>query len=630
MTHLSACSASMCLDEGIAQPGHDGQPSALRFPAPRTQQGAPPKWTQDPVWQGHVAALADYPRVVSVLELCAGTGAATVALQLLLGASKVRLAGAWDLDPDLQGIYDVVHPGASNIRLGPKRGDILKTELSEFPDASILAAGPPCPPFSSCGNRKRFADDRARPFERCIDVLVELNKRSSRPEQPTAEGQPRDTLRLFVLENVRGMGFNREGTQTDLQTICTRLKRTLGAEWIVRPFELNALQYGLPQNRPRTYIVGRKVSMLRSLPPGAPIHFRNQVRAADFLDLADNEASAKATELQGQCHKEWKKAFGASMLDPRNRGKYAFVEGGRDPTPRTRWGTRTSGLHPPIDRCQCLRASGPEILVFALGEGEGQLTLDRSLRIRERAALQGFPAAIVGVEVTEKAGRRIFGNAMSVPVIGSVLAAELMCIQAHSGKPQPKKSGDATDGHLSQLPLPGHPINSSIGPKTREFWSWYELHDEECDVMPGQRAAVIAQAGVLSEHWDQGSPGRAPKRHCPLEPADHMALAWRAAAEPQPHPCSTGISTASASRSSGAAASSSELPGPLRGIDERAAQPEPLGIPASTILPSDSEEDLCDLVPPFAQPTPGQPLPLEDPESGSSGHSEAILGGPLF
>ena len=144
MTHLSPCSASICLDEDVAQREHDGHPSALPFASQRTQKGALPKWTQDPAWQGYVAALADYPRGISVLELCAGTGAATVALQLLLGASKVRLAGAWDLDPDLQRIYDVVHPGASNVRLG-KRGDILKTELSEFPDASILVAGPPCP-----------------------------------------------------------------------------------------------------------------------------------------------------------------------------------------------------------------------------------------------------------------------------------------------------------------------------------------------------------------------------------------------------------------------------------------------------------------------------------------------------
>ena len=242
-----------------------------------------------------------------MLELCAGIGAATIALQLLLGPSKVRLSGAWDLDPDLQCIYEVVHPGASNIRLG-QRGDILKTELSEFPDANILVAGPPCPPFSSCGIRRRFADERARPFERCIDVLVELNTRSSRsPSQPEQDGQPRDTLMFFALENVPGMTFQQQDAQTDLQSICTHLKRSLGPEWIVRPIELNAVHYGLPQNRPRIYILGRKISKFYTQLPCAPRQFIRQVRAADFLDLADNHQVPPLTELQAQCHTEWKR-----------------------------------------------------------------------------------------------------------------------------------------------------------------------------------------------------------------------------------------------------------------------------------------------------------------------------------
>ena len=629
MSQLSACSASMCLDEDIAKPEHDAEQSAPPAPSPGTPQSAPrpPLWTQDPVWQEHVAALADFPKVVSVLELCAGTGAATVALQLLLGASKVRLSGAWDLDPDLQCVYDVVHPGASNIRLG-ERGDILKTELSEFPDANIMVAGPPCPPFSSCGSRKRFADQRARPFERCVEVLIELNARSSRPhaqpEPATTDGQPRDALMFFVLENVPGMAFQQQNAQTDLQAICTRLKRNLGSDWMVRPIELNAVHYGLPQNRPRIYILGRKISKFYTQVPCAPRQFSGQVRAADFLDLADNAQTPRLTELQAQCHAEWRKAFGQSMLDPRNRGKYAFVEGGRDPTPRTQWGTRASTRHPPIDRCQCLRASGPHIRVFALGEGQGELSLERNLRIRERAALQGFPAAIAGVQVSEKAGRRIFGNAMAVPVVGSVLAEELMCIQTAWGV-KPGNSSDATAGPALPLQPPvGGPIQS-IGPRTREFLKTWYPSDDEVDVMPGQRAAVVAQAGVISEHWDQGSPGRAPKRHCPLEPADHMALAWRGAGGlvPQAHPCGTCASAASASHTGTDAASSSELPSGS-GVDRRTAPPEqgprsPVGIPVATILPSDDEEYLA--------PAASQPSAPEGSDSDSPAHSETVFGG---
>ena len=68
--------------------------------------------------------------------------------------------------------------------------------------------------------------------------------------------------------------------------------------------------------------------------------------------------------------------------------------------------------------------------VFALGEGSGLLSLDRLLRVRERASLQGFPDRIGQLPFTERVGQRVFGNAMSVPVVGCLMAAELGAIQA--------------------------------------------------------------------------------------------------------------------------------------------------------------------------------------------------------
>ena len=263
-----------------------------------------------------------------------------------------------------------------------------------------------------------------------------------------------------------------------------------------------------------------------------------------------------------------------------------------------------------------MRASGPDIRVFALGEGQGELTLDRSLRIRERAALQGFPAWIACVQLSEKIGRRIFGNAMSVPVIGSVLAEELRCIQAAWG------ASHAADGSVHS---PLHLIQrtgSSIGPATREHRIWHAADKEQFGVMPGQRAAVVAQARVLSEHWDQGRPGRAPKRHCPLEPADHMALAWRSVQ--QAHPCEASALTADASGTmANAAASSSEL---LSGSAiEQPTVPVPthpgpcntIGIPAGVLMPSDGEG---------VGTSAAQPLATEDSDAGTS-EPEPVLSG---
>ena len=102
-------------------------------------------------------------------------------------------------------------------------------------------------------------------------------------------------------------------------------------------------------------------------------------------------------------------------------GQFAVVDVSRSPTGRTAWSA--SAIH--CDRCECLTASGSALHVFALGEGQGQLSIDRPLRIRERASIQGFSAPTSTSIRDEIVGRRAFGNAMAVPVLGCVLAREL-------------------------------------------------------------------------------------------------------------------------------------------------------------------------------------------------------------
>ena len=578
----------------------------------RGHAGAAPLWTRDPIWQGHVANLVDFP-AISILELCAGTGAATCALQQLLDPTKVRLAGAWDTDAALQRVYDVAHPGCANIHLG-SRGDILKTPLKDFPSANIVVAGPPCPPFSACGRRGRLSDDRARPFEQCINVLVELDNRSKgRPGHATSTGQPGDDLMFFVLENVSGIAFRDHGGSSDLHQLCKSMKRRLGAAWLVRPMELNASQYGLPQNRPRIYIVGRKVAEYGRI-PGAPTMFSERVSAARLLDLTDNEQAPRLTDLQQRCHDEWKGLYRSAMLDQGNKGMDALVEVGRDPTPRTRWGNCKPGRRMPVDRCQCLRAAGPQIQVFALGEGVGDLSLDRNLRIHERAALQGFPSTICHIEVTERVGRRIFGNAMAVPVIGSVLAQELSAIQDAS-----RQSGgicEAGNAEDQKSVHRGHAKRTSVGPATRALVQTWHPPDEELDVMPGQRAAVIALAKTMWTHWD----GRAPKQRRQLEPADHMALARRSIAQPLRTEILAPLVAACASQTRASAASSSAAhPTHSCALDAAGDQHcSSTGIPAAAILHSSDDEQPCR--PPGQRQAPGD-------ESDDSGHSDIVVFG---
>lgn len=385
-----------------------------------------PKWTEDATWRGHRESLVSFPAGFSVLELCAGAGTAALALKLLFGSDC--LAGAWDIDPDgnLKKIYDLIHGEHPGVRLG-SCGNIIEAEPSDFPSANAVVCGPPCQPYSSYGKRGSMDDPRSDPFHRCIDVIQELNRRSRE-----SRGSGHATLMFAVLENTLGITQRAPGErEPPLKKFLASLRSRVGSDWSWTSVIVNSQDFGLPQSRTRVYVVGRNLAFYnRRQIPGHPDRFEQRLPARDFLDLQDTRNEKPYTEKQVTCLTAWKEKLRSHIRDPDLSGKFAFVEVSRDPTDRTAW----KGQVPRVDVCECLRARGPQLHVFALGVGtDSRNTIARDLRIRERAALQGFPKGVGQLEFTETAGRRIFGNAMSVPVIGCVLAQELRAIAAAVG-----------------------------------------------------------------------------------------------------------------------------------------------------------------------------------------------------
>lgn len=112
-------------------------------------------------------------------------------------------------------------------------GDITQIKSTCIPDFDILCAGFPCQPFSIGGYRKGFDDTRGTLFFEVARII-----KDKRPE-------------AFLLENVRGL-VSHDGGRT-LETIMNTLDE-LGYECDYRI--MNALEYGVPQNRDRWYCVG--------------------------------------------------------------------------------------------------------------------------------------------------------------------------------------------------------------------------------------------------------------------------------------------------------------------------------------------------------------------------------------
>jgi DNA (cytosine-5)-methyltransferase 1 len=135
--------------------------------------------------------------------------------------------------------------------------DILKTPTSEILDAAALRArerpdlllgGPPCTPFSKSGFWLEWKREGLDPDASLLQAYTRV----------LAEAQPRK----FVLENVYALTYNNKASRPAFQ----RLMREIDAAgYHCRAQVLNAADYGVPQSRPRLFIIG--------VPKGDPLPF---------------------------------------------------------------------------------------------------------------------------------------------------------------------------------------------------------------------------------------------------------------------------------------------------------------------------------------------------------------------
>ncbi len=115
-------------------------------------------------------------------------------------------------------------------------GDITKVKPKDIPDFDILTAGFPCQPFSQAGFKKGFSETRGTLFFDIVNIIKE--------KKPKA----------FFLENVRGLLSHDDGKT--FKTIERIIKEELGYSFF--PQVVKASDFGLPQHRPRLFMVGFK------------------------------------------------------------------------------------------------------------------------------------------------------------------------------------------------------------------------------------------------------------------------------------------------------------------------------------------------------------------------------------
>src|SRR3989339_91254 len=178
-------------------------------------------------------------RDITFIDLFAGIGGFHLAFHN--AGAKCVFVSEWDEDArkTYEHNFSKIQPELFEVGLFAKgknlfAGDITKVNEKEMPDFDILTGGFPCQPFSQAGFRKGFSDTRGTLFHDIAEI-IEIKK-------PKA----------FFLENVRGL-LNHDNGKT-FETIKKVLTEELG--YSLHFNIVKASDHGLPQNRPRLFMIG--------------------------------------------------------------------------------------------------------------------------------------------------------------------------------------------------------------------------------------------------------------------------------------------------------------------------------------------------------------------------------------
>ncbi|WP_280254897.1 DNA cytosine methyltransferase [Nocardia wallacei] len=274
------------------------------------------------------------PAPLRVAELYAGIGGFSLGFETL-GASTVF---ASERDPAARKTFEANFHQRYPRMFGDGQfvGDIAKVAAEDLPKYDVLTAGFPCQPFSEAGARRGFTDTRGTAFFDVVRILE-----ATRPP-------------AFFLENVRGL-LTHNGGQT-IAVMKALLTDHLG--YALHLKVLRACDFGLPQLRPRLFMVGfRRRSTRFSFPSSVPL----VITMDDILD--------------GNCHQK----VGRTVL--------------------------ASGYHKPFGD----RFNWSHYLVDGIV---------RQIGVAEIRRMQGFPADFV-FPVSDAQALRQLGNAVAVAPVAA-------------------------------------------------------------------------------------------------------------------------------------------------------------------------------------------------------------------
>lgn len=193
-------------------------------------------------------AYRSLSKPIRFIDLFAGIGGFHLALHSnatqRIHPTECVFVSEWDIHARLTYEKNFKRLSPAIFELDPEKdeprffaGDITKVNPSAIPDFELLCGGFPCQPFSQAGLKKGMDEARGTLF---FDIARILKHKA--PE-------------AFFLENVRGLLNHQSG---DKKTIDIIEKTIRGLGYSFDVFVVRASDFGVPQHRPRLFMIGFK------------------------------------------------------------------------------------------------------------------------------------------------------------------------------------------------------------------------------------------------------------------------------------------------------------------------------------------------------------------------------------
>ncbi len=310
---------------------------------------------------------------MKVVSLFSGAGG----MDLGFEKAGFEIVFANEFDKTIWATYERNHTAPLDKR------DIRLIPSSDIPECDGIIGGPPCQSWSAAGALRGIIDERGKLFYEYIRIL--------RDKQP----------KFFIAENVSGMlaDMHREAVQNIIQSF-------EDAGYNISVTLVNAVDYGVPQDRKRVFYVGiRKDLNMRFVFPEP--QKRKYTLYDAIWDLRETAIPAlKSNKTNGANCKflnhEYMIGGFSTIYMSRNR-----VRLWDEPSFTIQAGGRHAPIHPQAPKMVFIEKNKREFV-------KGKEDLYRRLSVRECARIQTFPDTFEFVYTDVADAYKMIGNAVPV------------------------------------------------------------------------------------------------------------------------------------------------------------------------------------------------------------------------